>query len=118
MATNSEFAALHGKSNDTTGAVVLKYWPIIVACAVTLVSLGGIFVKLDYIAKAIDRNDMQFVQINNQQNLTGQTLVEMRGQITQVTSANVRTEQNLTELKAKVETLYDKARWAPGSERR
>lgn len=114
MATNTDFQQLHHKnSTDTTGAVVLKYWPIIVALAVTLTSLGGIFVKLDYIQKAIERNDLQYSQVINQQNITGQGMVEIRGKLDGLQGDNVRNQQQITELRGKLEALSDKARWSP-----
>lgn len=104
----------HTKSQDITGPVLVKYWPIIVAGAATLISLGGIYVKLDYIAKALDRTDTQFSAINERQNMAGQSIVEIRGQITQLTGDNARNAQAIAETRNRVEVLIDKARWAPG----
>ena len=103
----------HAKAQDVTGTVVLKYWPIIVAGAATLISLGGIYVKLDYIAKALDRNDIQFNAINNVQNQHGQSLVEMRAKIVQLENEDIRHNQAISETRSRVELLVDKARWAP-----
>ena len=103
---------LHSPS-DTTGSVILKYWPIIIAVSATLIALGGIFVKLDYIAKALDRNDAQFQLVNSQQTMTTQSIIEIRGQITQDRSDIARNTQSVAEIRGRLDLLSDKARWAP-----
>lgn len=102
------------KTNDTTGAIILKYWPIIVAVSVTLVSLGGIYVKLEYIAKAIDRNDSQFQTINERQNVTARDMVEIRGSIARLQDDAVRNAQATTETRARLDVIQDKIRFTPG----
>lgn len=101
------------KHSDTTGSTLVKYWPILVACALTLVSLGGIYVKLDYIAKALDRSDVQFSALNDRQNSQGQAITEIRGQLTSLQADSSRNQQAISETRARLELMIDKARWAP-----
>lgn len=101
------------RGQDHTGQALIRYWPIIVAGAVTLLSLGGIFVKLDYIAKAIDRNDQQFSVMNERQNLTSQSMIELRGQVTRQGEDIARTNAATADVRARVDVLADKLRWAP-----
>lgn len=99
-----------GRLRDHTGQAVLKYWPIIIAGAATLISLGGIFVKLDYIAKAIDRNDQQFSILNDRQNLTSQALVEIRGTNSQQAQDIARNRESIAALFAKFDLLQEQSR--------
>lgn len=103
----------YGKLNDTTGTVVLKYWPIIIACALTLISLGGIYVKVDYIAKIMDKNDAQIAVIQDRQNLSSQSVIEIRGQLANLNETNLRTNSSISDLNRRVDLLTDKARWSP-----
>jgi len=102
-----------GKLYDSTGHSVVKYWPIISALVIASVSVGGIYVKLDYIAKAIDRTDNQFQVINSRQDLTTQSVIEMRGQIGTINEINLRNVQNINDLSRRVDSIQDKVRWAP-----
>jgi septal ring factor EnvC (AmiA/AmiB activator) len=112
---DTEHHKFHSASiNDTTGATILKYWPMIVALATVLLSLGAIYTKLEYISKAIDRTDSQFTQLNGQMNLAGQSIIEIRGQVQQTATDNARNAQSIAELRGRLDLLSDKARWAPG----
>lgn len=95
------------QDKDSHGVkAVLPYWPVIVFCIMCLTSLGGILVKLDYISKAVDKNEMQFSSMsqqitaqNDRHNLTAQSIIEMRG-VNERQSIDIsRIEKDVAELK-------------------
>lgn len=106
---DSSFAKL----NDNTGSVILKYWPIILGCLFAALSVGGIYVKLDYIAKSQDKAESQFIAINDRQNLAGNSIIEIRSQIDRLNQEVKRNESDLSELRRRLDVLTEKQRWSP-----
>ena len=110
MPTDKE---LNSAENISTGLLLLKFWPIVAAVTVGLISLGGVYVKVDFIAESIKRNDTQFNVINDRQNLTSNSMIELRSQISNLQESNSRNAQAIIEVNSKLEKVIDKQRWAP-----
>lgn len=95
-------------NNEAKGLkAVLPYWPVIAFCIMCLTSLGGIMVKLDYISKAVDKNEVQFSALtqqiatqNDRQNLTSQAIIEIRGVNERQSLDIARIDKHLTELRS------------------
>ena len=84
---------------------VLKYWPITVFCITSLVSLGILYQKIDYVVRAVDKYENQFSVINDRQTLFSQGLLEIRGksdlqnqQLMQLSKENAAMNERLVSL--------------------
>jgi hypothetical protein len=110
MPTDKE---VNSAENISTGALLLKFWPIVAACAIGLLSIGGIYVKVDYIAESIKKSEAQFNVVNDRQNLTSTSIIELRGQVSNLADANARNAQAIVEVNNKLEKVIDKQRWTP-----
>lgn len=110
MPTDKE---MNAAENISTGALLLKFWPIVAASAIGLLSIGGIYVKVDFIAESIKENKAQFTVVNDRQNLTSASLIELRGQVANLADANSRNAQAIADLNGKVDRISDKTRWTP-----
>lgn len=98
---------------DNTAMTFLKFWPVLLASALTLVSVGGIYVKVDYIAETMKRNDAQIGVMNDRQNLTSQSIIEIRGQLSNLNTEALRINSNVADANRRIDILSDKARWTP-----
>lgn len=92
---------------------LLPFWPIGLFIATSLISLGGIFMKLDYIAKAVDKTEIQFASVNSQINSTNNAITELRGQNTQQAADIARNSNDIVQLRSQVDQLKDVRRWTP-----
>lgn len=101
------------KSHDSTGALLLKYWPIVLAGALGFLSLGGIYVKLDYIAEAMKENKQSYMVIADRQSQTTLSIARIEGDLNQQKADTLRNAQTLTTLESRLNILAEKARWAP-----
>ncbi len=109
----SEKDSAFGKFNDSTGTAVVKYWPIVSAMVLVSLSLGGLYVKLEYIIKILDRNESQFQIASDRQTLTSQSIIEIRGQLNNQNETNTRTAQTISEISRRLDQVVDKQRWTP-----
>lgn len=101
------------RDGPSAGQILLKFWPIVGAGIVALISIGGIYVKVDYIAESIKKNDQMFSNLNDRQNSIGSSLVELRGQVANISDSNARNALAIGELNVRVNAIADKQRWAP-----
>lgn len=101
------------KSHDSTGALLLKYWPIVLAVALGFLSLGGIYAKLDYIVDAMKTNEQRYTIISDRQSQTTLSIARIEGDLNQQKNDTMRNTQNITSLESRLTVLADKARWAP-----
>ena len=97
----------------STGLLLLKFWPIVLAFALGLLSVGGIYVKLDFIAESMKETKAQFAVVNDRQTLTSQSIIELRGTLNNVAMENARNGQAISNLNERVNVIADKARWTP-----
>lgn len=91
----------------------LPFWPVALFLLSTLFGLGGIYVKLEYIAKAVDKNEIQFANLNSQQALTANQITELRGQNIQQGADIARNSNDIIQLRTAVDQLKDVRRWTP-----
>jgi len=101
------------RAEESTGHILLKFWPMVAAAILALISIGGIYVKVDYIAEAIRKNDQMFSSLNERQNSIGSSVIELRGQVNSVSELNSRNAQAIGELNSRVNAIADKQRWVP-----
>lgn len=91
----------------------LPFWPIGLFIASTLFGLGGIFYKLDYISRAVDKNEIQFQSVNTQLATTNNAIIELRGQNVQQTADIARNSSDIIVLRSQIDQMKDVRRWTP-----
>ncbi len=95
------------------GKTLLTYWPILLPVCLALLSLGGIYVKLDSITEFQKEQKQQYYLMAERQNTTGQLIVQLQGKVDNVSAEASRNTTAITDLNNRVNAINDKIRWTP-----